>query len=143
VHRVLRRLGAPRLRDLDRPTRVIVRYEREKAVQTDEWYVGDPRRSSKAPTFDFSQVHSLVLVATQLHFVAARWFAQHRIGPFMVRYEDLVNDVDGTLRSILAFLEIPFPEDRPIAPFRRQRDAVNAERVRRYRESAHDPPPTR
>lgn len=29
VHRVLRRLGAPRLRDLDRPTRVIVRYERE------------------------------------------------------------------------------------------------------------------
>jgi transposase InsO family protein len=31
VHRVLRRLGAPRLRDLDRPTRVIVRYERERA----------------------------------------------------------------------------------------------------------------
>ena len=30
VHRVLRRLGAPRLRDLDRPTRVIVRYERER-----------------------------------------------------------------------------------------------------------------
>ena len=29
VHRVLRRLGAPRLRDLDRPTRLIVRYERE------------------------------------------------------------------------------------------------------------------
>jgi transposase InsO family protein len=31
VHRVLRRLEAPRLRDLDRPTRVIVRYERERA----------------------------------------------------------------------------------------------------------------
>jgi len=30
VHRALRRLGAPRLRDLDRPTRVIVRYERER-----------------------------------------------------------------------------------------------------------------
>jgi transposase InsO family protein len=29
VHRVLRRLGAPRLRDLDRATRVVVRYERE------------------------------------------------------------------------------------------------------------------
>jgi transposase InsO family protein len=29
VHRVLRRLGAPRLRDLDRPTRQVVRYERE------------------------------------------------------------------------------------------------------------------
>jgi transposase InsO family protein len=28
VHRVLRRLGAPRLRDLDRPTRTVVRYER-------------------------------------------------------------------------------------------------------------------
>jgi transposase InsO family protein len=30
VHRVLRRLGAPRLRDLDRPSRAIVRYERER-----------------------------------------------------------------------------------------------------------------
>jgi len=30
VHRVLRRLGAPRLRDLDRPTRTNVRYERER-----------------------------------------------------------------------------------------------------------------
>jgi transposase InsO family protein len=30
VHRVLRRHGVPRLRDLDRPTRTIVRYERER-----------------------------------------------------------------------------------------------------------------
>jgi transposase InsO family protein len=30
VHRVLRRRGAPRLRDLDRPTRTVVRYERER-----------------------------------------------------------------------------------------------------------------
>jgi transposase len=31
VHRVLRRLGAPRLGDLDRSTRTVVRYERERA----------------------------------------------------------------------------------------------------------------
>jgi transposase InsO family protein len=30
VHRVLRRAGAPRLRDLDRPTRTLVRYERDR-----------------------------------------------------------------------------------------------------------------
>lgn len=30
VHRVLRRLGASRLADIDRPTRVVVRYERER-----------------------------------------------------------------------------------------------------------------
>jgi len=30
VHRVLRRLGAPRLRDIDRPTRSVVRYERSR-----------------------------------------------------------------------------------------------------------------
>ena len=30
VHRVLRRRGAPRLRDLDRPTRTIVGYERDR-----------------------------------------------------------------------------------------------------------------
>ena len=30
VHRVLRRLGAPRLSDIDRPTRAVVRYERQR-----------------------------------------------------------------------------------------------------------------
>ena len=30
VHWVLSRMGAPRLRDLDRPTRTVVRYERER-----------------------------------------------------------------------------------------------------------------
>jgi hypothetical protein len=30
VHRVLRRRGIPRLRDLDRPTRTVVRYERDR-----------------------------------------------------------------------------------------------------------------
>jgi len=30
VHRVLRRLGAPRLADVDRPTKIVVRYERER-----------------------------------------------------------------------------------------------------------------
>src|ERR687898_219120 len=30
VHRVLQRRGVPRLRDLDRPTRTVVRYERER-----------------------------------------------------------------------------------------------------------------
>ncbi len=30
VHRVLRRLGAPRLADIDRPTRTVVRYERDR-----------------------------------------------------------------------------------------------------------------
>jgi hypothetical protein len=34
VHRVLRRLGAPRLADIDRPTRLAVRYERGQTRRT-------------------------------------------------------------------------------------------------------------
>jgi hypothetical protein len=48
VHRVLRRLGAPRLRDLDRPTRVIVRYERERPGEL--VHVGIRSRAGSSPT---------------------------------------------------------------------------------------------
>jgi transposase InsO family protein len=54
VHRVLRRLGAPRLRDLDRPTRVIVRYERERPG---ELVHVDVKKQGRIPTGGGWHVH--------------------------------------------------------------------------------------
>lgn len=107
-----------------------------KAEQTGEWYEGDPRRSSEAPAFDFNQVHSLVLEATRLQAVGKRWFGRHGVAPFMVCYEDLVDDMDATVRAVLGFLGMDFPEGGRVGPsLRPQADAVNSEWTRLYRET--------
>jgi transposase InsO family protein len=54
VHRVLRRRGAPRLRDLDRPTRQIVRYERERPG---ELIHVDIKKQGRIPTGGGWRVH--------------------------------------------------------------------------------------
>lgn len=54
VNRVLRRLGAPRLRDLDRPTRTPVRYERERPG---ELIHVDIKKQGRIPTGGGWRVH--------------------------------------------------------------------------------------
>ena len=54
VHRVLRRSGAPRLRDLDRPTRTVVRYERERPG---ELVHVDIKKQGRIPTGGGWRVH--------------------------------------------------------------------------------------
>ena len=57
VHRVLRRLGAPRLRDLDRPTRTVVRYER--SIPGELVHV-DIKKQGKIPAGGGWRVHGRV-----------------------------------------------------------------------------------
>lgn len=54
VHRVLRRLGAPRLRDLDRPTRTVVRYERD---HPGELVHVDIKKQGRIPTGGGWKIH--------------------------------------------------------------------------------------
>ena len=54
VHRVLRRRGAPRLRDLDRPTRTVVRYERDRPG---ELVHVDVKKQGRIPDFGGWRIH--------------------------------------------------------------------------------------
>lgn len=56
VHRVLRRLGAPRLRDLDRPSRTVVRYER---AHPGELVHVDVKKQGRVPPGGGWRVHGL------------------------------------------------------------------------------------
>ena len=56
MHRVLRRLGSPRLRDLDRPTRTVVRYERDRPG---ELVHVDIKKQGKIPQGGGWRVHGL------------------------------------------------------------------------------------
>jgi transposase InsO family protein len=59
VHRVLRRLGAPRLADIDRPSRVVVRYERDRPG---ELIHVDIKKQGRIPTGGGWRVHGRAAV---------------------------------------------------------------------------------
>jgi LPS sulfotransferase NodH len=82
------------------------------------------------------------VVAARLQSVATRWFGRHRIRPFIVCYEDLVEDMEGTLRAVLDFLDIRLPRGTRIKPsLKPQADEVNAGWTALYRERARTLPP--
>jgi transposase InsO family protein len=62
VHRVLARLGAPRLRDLDRPTRTVVRYERERPG---ELIHVDIKKQAKVPRGGGWRIHGRANVSSR------------------------------------------------------------------------------
>lgn len=64
------------------------------------------------------------------------FFAQHRIQPFTVVYEDFVTTYEETAREILHYLNIPFAEPLTFGERRlvRQADQTTEEWVRRYQE---------
>jgi trehalose 2-sulfotransferase len=64
-----------------------------------------------------------------------RWFAAQQIEPFGISYEELVADMVGTTRAVLAFLGIVPPQDVQIAArTASQADALNRQWAARYRE---------
>jgi LPS sulfotransferase NodH len=62
-----------------------------------------------------------------------RWFGAQRIEPFGVGYEELVADMVGTTRRVLAFLGVAPPEDLQIvARTARYREAGRPASVREH-----------
>jgi transposase InsO family protein len=126
VHRVLRRHRAPRLRDLDRPTRTIVRYERErpgelvhvdikkqgKIPQGGGWRVhGRARASSRHRGDGYDFIHACVDDRSRLAYAeilsderkeTASAFMSRAIGFFSergVRIERVLTDNGSCYRS--------------------------------------------
>jgi transposase InsO family protein len=97
VHRVLRRLRVPRLRDLDRPTRTVVRYERERPG---ELLHVDVKKQGRIPPGGGWRVHG------RDRMVGSRW---HR----GAGYDFVHAAVDD--RSRLAYAEILLDERKETA----------------------------
>lgn len=107
-----------------------------RAIQTGVWYQGDARRPAiPPPRFDFRQVHGLARQVVADRVGWQRWFGAQQIQPLGVSYEELVADMVGTTRRVLAFLGIVPPEDvRIAASTASQADALNQQWAARYRE---------
>jgi trehalose 2-sulfotransferase len=105
-----------------------------KAIQTGRWHHWDSPRPHAKPRFAFDRIDALAHEATAHDAAWRRWFSENGIAAFRVRHEDLVEDMDGVTRSVLAFLEIAPPPDLAVtAQTVRAANALNREWVARYR----------
>jgi LPS sulfotransferase NodH len=110
------------------------------AAGTDEWWsidgvTPDKRQASAAyPEFD-----AVAIARVEQTFVEndAKWqayFAENAITPLVIYYEDLVSDYQGTIRSVLRWLDIADADAIHIPPTRlkRQSSAQNEDWLTRY-----------
>jgi len=103
-----------------------------RAEQTGHWQHGDPVAGE--PRLDADQIAALVRTVDAHNAAWHRWFADVGVRPHAVTYEDLVTDMAGVLRDVLAFLGLEPPPRHVVVPGQRQQaDEVNAEWVARYR----------
>ena len=112
----------------------------DKALQTNVWAQG---RDEDLPTherlrFDFHRIRQLHhrIVAHELAWT--RYFARHGVTPLDICYEDFTDSLDETLRRIVSYLGVEFPDDHRVGPGKmvKMSDEISEEWVERYREMA-------
>lgn len=109
-----------------------------RAEQTGFWQDGD--RPAAEPRFDPGLIEDLVRTIGEHDAAWRAWFTRQGVEPHPVRYEDVVADPRRAVEGILGHLGVALPTTwRPVPRQRRQADAVNADWVRRHRETRTDP----
>jgi trehalose 2-sulfotransferase len=106
-----------------------------KAIQTGVWYDHVSGKPAVQSEFDFEQIERLLRAVAAHNEAWQHWFAGNEIEPLAVPYEDLASDKVGSTQRALAFLGLEVPDGLPLAEqTRAQRDALNDEWIRRFRE---------
>lgn len=103
-----------------------------RSLQTHFWHPGEVvAPGGEEPHYDAVLIGQLVVRIEQLEAGWAAWFAEHGIVACETTYEALAADPPGTARTVLDFLGLEAPQDRPLtATHRRQADQVNADWIR-------------
>jgi LPS sulfotransferase NodH len=110
-----------------------------RAKKTDRWQLDSRSATDDAggegePGFDFDAIEALIRSGEAEDANWRQYFQEHGIRPAKLSYEELVRDVEGTVRRVLAFLGIP-AENINVAPpsLRKQSDNRSQEWEARYR----------
>lgn len=105
-----------------------------KALQTGHWHYWDPPPPAREPEFDAAAIAALARQITDDNEAWRQWFRRNGIEPFVVRFEELVADKQGTARRVLDFLELELPSGVDIGEQTTSTgDAVNEAWLSRYR----------
>jgi LPS sulfotransferase NodH len=113
-----------------------------RARKTDRWHV-DSRWSTDdtegEPDFDFHQIDAFVRSGKSDSLRWRQCFQDHDIVPLELFYEDLIGDLEGTVRRVLGFIGIP-GEDVKLPPptLRKMADDRSQEWEARYRRICGD-----
>ena len=115
------------------------RVKKTNRWQLDSRWVADDTGGEGEPDFDFDEIDAFV---RQGEVEDARWrqyFQEHSIVPLDVVYEELIQDLEGTVRRVLGFLGIPAENVRlPPPTLRKQADDRSREWEVRYRQICAD-----
>jgi len=115
-----------------------------RATQTGLWKVQKGRTTAREPQFDAELIEQSLKEAERQEKIWHRFFQRIGIEPFEVEYEKLCQDYEGTIRSVLDFLQISLPRGARIGPpvTIRQADEISRmweERFLAERPSAYSP----
>jgi LPS sulfotransferase NodH len=104
-----------------------------KALQTRSWRDGSGRRPSELH-YRYEGINHLVELFESEDRAWGEFFAEHRIEPLVIGYEDhLERDQDAAVRSVLTLIGVPAPAGwEAVQPMTRQADARSEEWVATY-----------
>jgi len=113
------------------------RVKKTNRWQVDSRWVTDDSGGDGEPGFDFDEIDAFVRVGEAEHAHWARFFHENGVAPLDLTYEDMIPDLDGTVRRILSFLGLP-TENVTLPPptLRRQADHHSQDWEARYRRIA-------
>lgn len=97
--------------------RAISHYRVKKTNQwrlDSRWFTDDTGGEGE-PGFDFHQIEAFIRLGEAEDVRWRQFFQQYNISPLELTYEELVQDLEGTVRRVLRFLGIP-AEDVKVHP---------------------------
>jgi len=109
-----------------------------RAIQSGEWHVpsNEPRKPvDLSNAYSYDAIHHLYDECSMREAGIQELFAEGNIVPLTIVYEDFIQDYEGTVRTILDYLE-PDSQSATIAPpaLTKTADAISEEWVQRFRE---------
>lgn len=109
-----------------------------KAAQTGIYHIrsGETVTPKQEPEFDFTFIDNLRRLVDEGETGWREFFAECRVEPLHIVYEDFVDAYESTVSRVLDYLNIPCPEDISHGERKllRTTDQVNEEWVKRYLE---------
>jgi LPS sulfotransferase NodH len=113
------------------------RVKKTNRWQVDSRWVTDDTGGDGEPGFDFDEIDGFVRLGEAEDAHWAQFFRENAIAPLDLAYEDMTQDLDGTVRRVLKFLGLP-AENVTLPPpsLRRQADHRSKDWEVRYRRIA-------
>jgi trehalose 2-sulfotransferase len=115
------------------------RVKKTNRWQLDSRWVTDDTGGEGEPGFDFDEIAAFVRIGEAEDVRWQQYFQEHNILPLKVIYEEMVQDLEGTVRRVLGFLGIPAENvEVPPPTLRKQADDRSREWEVRYRQICAD-----